>query len=201
MNYKVNISPGNRKLGGVPSFSLPSGRSCSAAARETCHKDCYFHRHVEKLYIGARMNCLENYDFSKNDPIKFEKDLNWHLDGPNAPRLFRIHVGGDFYSAAYFELWLRVIRRHKRTRFLAFTKQFDIVRPYLNNLPKNLSLVASAWPDVDMPKDIRQAIPVAWMQDGTVTDIPTDAIPCEGHCETCGRCWALDGKHVVFNKH
>lgn len=196
-----HISPGNRKLGAVPSFSLPSGLTCSQAACASCYRDCYFRRHVEALYPAARICCQENYELALCHPERLEQWLNWYFDNPNAPRLFRIHVGGDFFSADYLALWLRVIRRHPGTRFLAFTKQFDLVRPHLKHLPKNLSLVLSAWPGMPLPDDLAARLPVAWMQDGTELRVPQDAIPCSGNCSACGKCWTLDKRHVVFHKH
>ncbi len=201
MSYSLHISPGNRKMGAIPSFSLPSGESCSKAACATCYKSCYFRRHVERRYKAARQNCQENFIFAKKDPRGLERALNWYFDNPSAPRLFRIHVGGDFYSKAYFELWLRVVRKHPQTRFLAFTKQFDTIAPYVSRLPKNFALVLSAWPGSPLPDNLARKLPVAWMQDGTEDRVPPDAISCGGQCASCGRCWTLDGRHVVFQKH
>lgn len=201
MSYTMHISPGNRKLGAIPSFSLPAGLTCSQSACSTCYQDCYFRRHVERPYKKARENYQENYEMALHDPELLERTLNWYFDAPNAPRLFRVHVGGDFFSAAYFEMWLRVIRDHPNTRFLAFTKQFGIIAPYVNDLPGNLALVLSAWPGMALPDTLAAKLPIAWMQDGTEERIPEDAIPCSGHCASCGQCWALEGKHVVFHKH
>lgn len=201
MSYTCHISPGNRKLGSIPSFSLPSGLTCSKEACATCYHDCYYRKHVERPYRSARENAQQNYEMALHEPNELERALNRYFDAPNSPRLFRLHVGGDFFSAAYFEMWLRVIRAHPGTHFLAFTKQFDIIAPYIDALPDHLSLILSAWPGVPLPEALSQRLPIAWMQDGTEDRVPTDAIPCSGLCTACGQCWALQGKHVVFHKH
>lgn len=196
----VNISAGNIKTGAIPSYSLPAGRTCSMEACRTCYKDCYARRYceyrpsVQKAYERNLMNVTTH-------PQDVERELDAMFDKVNCTKLFRIHVSGDFFSSDYFEMWLRIIRNHPHTQFLAFTKQADIIRPYLNDLPANLSLVWSAWPGVPVPKDIRKALPVAWMQDGTEKRVPGKALECPGHCDDCGRCWALAGNDVVFHKH
>lgn len=118
-----------------------------------------------------------------------------------APRFFRLHASGDFVNAEYLSMWLRIIRRNPETHFLAFTKQFDVIRPQLDTLPGNLSLIASAWPGMDMPQDVANALPVAWI-DGDPRR-PEDAHHCTGNCGECGRaCWMIDHKtDVYFDLH
>lgn len=198
---KLHISSGNTKMGPVPSFSLPSGLTCSPEARKTCHHDCYYRRHVERFPL-VRKYGKQNLDMCLNSLAETEEYLNWYFSNPNAPRLFRIHVGGDFYNAEYFAMWVRVISSHPNTQFLAFTKQFDVIAEYKEALPENLSLILSAWPGLEIPKKLRSRFPVAWMQDGTETRVPSDAIQCTGNCMECkAKCWALSGCDVVFKKH
>ena len=198
---KLNISKGNSKTGAIPSFSLPSGRTCSKQACRTCYQQGCYARKLERLRPNVRESYADNLAIVTLTPLDAERQLNEYFDMPNATRLFRIHVSGDFFDATYFEMWLRVIRSHPGTRFLAFTKQAEVIRPYLNDLPANLSLVWSAWPGTPVPKDIRKALPVAWMQDGTEKRMPKTTMTCPGSCETCGRCWTLNGTDVVFHKH
>jgi hypothetical protein len=62
-------------------------------------------------------------------------------------------------------------------------------------------IVFSAWPGMTFlnPHGHR----VAWMQDGSETRVPDDAIECPGNCESCGLCFEHDrlGRDVVFHKH
>lgn len=197
----VHISKGNQKTGAIPSFSVSSGVTCAPSACATCYQRGCYARKLELLRPSVRKAWWENYELALSDPGFLEAWLNHYFSSLSAPRLFRIHVGGDFFSDAYFALWLRVIRAHPHTRFLAFTKQTDVIRPYLDDLPENFSLVLSAWPGVPLDEELRLRLPVAWMDDGTETRIPENAVSCPGHCEECAFCWAMNGKDVVFKKH
>lgn len=200
-SISLHISKGNSKTGAIPSFSLPSGKTCSKTACATCYQQGCYARKIERLRPVVRATYKDNLSLILDQPDAVERELNAYFDMPNSTKLFRIHVSGDFFSKEYFELWLRVIRKHPTTKFLAFTKQKDIISPYLNDLPENLSLVWSSWPGIPVPRVIRRVLPVAWMQDGNEKRIPKKAITCPGNCETCARCWALSGHDVVFNKH
>lgn len=197
----IHISNGNSKTGAIPSFSLPSGITCSSQACKTCYVQGCYARKIERLRPSVHKAYEDNLLYAKRHPAVLEKYLDYYFSMLNAPRLFRIHVAGDFFSRSYFEMWLRIAREHPGTRFLAFTKREAIIRPYLDDLPENLSLVWSAWPGIPVPKTIITKLPVAWMQDGTEGRIPMDAVECPGHCEQCAKCWAMDGCNVVFHKH
>ena len=197
----IHISKGNTKTGAIPSFSLPSGVTCSKSACETCFKQGCYARKIERLRPSVHATYMDNLFYAKNHIDLLEGHLNAYFSMLNAPRLFRIHVAGDFFSHAYFKMWLRVIKAHPQTKFMAFTKRDAIIQPYLDVLPENFALVWSAWPGVAIPKSIVGKIPVAWMQDGTENRIPETAVSCPGHCENCAKCWAADGKDVVLNKH
>jgi hypothetical protein len=199
----LHISAGNSKMGAIPSFSLPAGMTCAGGAGAPCFKDCYARR-----LQTARPNVLkaycENLTLVESDPEWCRSFLNWWLDNPNAPRMFRIHVSGDFFSRDYWLLWLDVIRKHPDTRFMAFTKQFGVVRTEAGSLPENLTLIASAWPGVALPDWVQGTLPIAYMQDGTETRVPKDAHRCDGNCagECRGHCWKMKaGDSVVLEKH
>ena len=198
----IHISKGNSKTGAIPSFSLPSGLTCSEEACKTCYTHGCYAKKIERLRPIVRESYAENLMYAKDYPEMLESYLNVFFSLPAAPRFFRLHISGDFFSTEYFEMWMRIISSHPGTRFLAFTKQERVVKPYVNQLPKNFSLVWSAWPGVDLPDFVREGkIPVAWMQDGTETRIPEDAVHCPGHCDQCAKCWALNGRDTVFKKH
>lgn len=203
---KLNISLGNRKMGAIPSFSLPAGTTCSQSAKLTCHMDgCYATAMMNRL-PNVRAAYEENLMLLELEMNACEDWLNWYFDNPNAPRLFRLHVSGDFYSYEYFKMWVRVIRKHPLTKFMAFTKQFDVVISYvlMDSLPVNLTLIASAWPDVPLYPWVEEYMPIAYMQDGTETRIPADAFKCDGNCDgdCLGHCWNMKpGDSVWFKKH
>lgn len=119
------------------------------------------------------------------------------------PRLFRWHVAGDILSTAYLGGMCRIAAANPGTHFLAFTKAFEIVNRYEDHeaIPANLVLVFSGWPGMSFSNPHGHR--VAWMQDGTETRVPADAIECPGNCESCGMCYELErlGHDVVFHKH
>lgn len=110
------------------------------------------------------------------------------------------YVGGDFASRDYAAMWARVAAANPGTNFLAFTKQWDMVRGI--DFPANFSLVLSAWPGTEIPADLTAKYSTAWVDDGT-TQIPANAMECPGNCDTCGACWGLArmGIDVKFRKH
>ena len=99
---------------------------------------------------------------------------------------FARHVAGDILSTDYLRGMCRVARANPHTHFSHFTKAFDIVNRYEDRevLPDNLVIIFSAWPGMTFDNPHRHR--VAWMQDGTESRVPEDAIRCSGNCETCG---------------
>lgn len=201
---QIHISNGNSKMGAVPSFSLPCGISCSLEARTTCYIDCYYRKHCEDRFTNVRKNARDNFFSCVHWPEWVEEKLNSYFSDPDAPCLFRIHVGGDFFSACYLNMWIRITKKHPNTKFLAFTKQFDVLTQVLRSgieIPENFSIVLSAWPGMDIPQFLKAQFPVAWMQDGTEDRVPESAVECNDNCAMCGKCWATNGTDVVFKKH
>lgn len=76
------------------------------------------------------------------------KNFEYLLNGgeiiiPEKAKFIRIHGSGDFYSQAYFDKWLEVIRKHPDKTFWAFTKSLGYWVNRINEIPSNLSLTAS----------------------------------------------------------
>lgn len=200
---KLHISMGNGKMGAIPSFSLPAGLTCAGGAQSKCYKDCYARR-LQSFRPNLLKAYMDNYEALERDMNGCRRYLNWWFDNPNAPRMFRLHVSGDFYSREYWWMWLDVIAKHPGTRFMAFTKQFEIVRDDVSRIPENMTLAASAWPGVPMPGWIKGTLPIAYMQDGTETRIPEGAHLCLDDCsgECRGFCWGMKrGDAVILPKH
>ncbi len=196
LENQVCISKGNIKLGGIPNFSLTPGKTCSKEACNTCLKSCYAMK-AYRQYKGTRDAWDRNSDIAVSNPIEIFNQVHEYLE-KKKPRFFRIHVAGDFVSKDYARVWMDLASCHPETKFLAFTKRWDIVDDM--TVPDNLSIIYSAWPGCPPPPSTRQR---AWVQDGTETRIPDDAIECPGRCENCNMCWSLPSirKDVFFHKH
>ena len=193
------ISKQNSKLGKVDNFSLTPLTTCSKEACSTCGKDCYAAKFY-RIYPTVKNAWNTNTELALNDLVTLEKDITGSLTR-SKPALFRIHVGGDFPTRKYAQMWARIAHRFPDTKFLAFTKRWDIVEEM--HFPGNMKLVYSAWPGMQAPPS---GHPIAWMDDGTENRIPADAHICMGGhngitCSTCKACWNLDKKDVVFLKH
>jgi hypothetical protein len=196
---KIRISPGNRKLGGIPSVSLPPVLTCAKGI--PCARECYVVRNMLGGPYGAAIGASyrANLDLLRADRDSFFSQLRAYLER-RAPRFFRYHVSGDYVDSDHLMRALELARELPRVKFLAFSKRHDLF-PKPSVVPKNFSLIASLWPSWGTrPAGYR----AAYMQDGTETRrAARKAIECPGNCATCAACWNLPrlGVDVVFHKH
>lgn len=149
---------GNAKLGrGIHTFSLPSGWSCPGARecmaradRETgkvsdgkeAHYRCYAVS-MESRFRGLRALAHHNFSLLRACGSKEEMVGLILASLPHAAKIMRVHVGGDFYSQAYFEAWLEVARVRSGVRFYAYTKSIRYWVSNLGCIPANFRLTAS----------------------------------------------------------
>jgi ferredoxin len=189
------ISTGNSKVGKIPNMSLPPVVSCGNC--EKCKKNCYALKSF-KMYPSVRKSWTENFKLAKENPVEFFAVVDAYIE-KKKPAFFRWQVSGDILDQNYLDGMVEVARAHKATKFLAFTKMYHL--DYAN-IPENLSIVWSAWPGLEMPT-APEGIRIAYMQDGTETRVPKNALECPGNCESCGLCWTLKKirRDVVFYKH
>ena len=187
------ISPGNKKMGSIPNVSLPPVLSCGNCSG--CKRSCYALK-AYKQYPLVRKAWRKNWELLRKDRLKYFSMVSAYLS-KHKPKFFRWHVAGDIVDQDYLE-WMKnfALLLFPGTKFLTFTKMaLDF-----SDLPKNLTIVYSAWPG--QPIVNPHNLPIAFMQDGTETRV-TNALECPGNCENCSMCWALPtiGANVVFHKH
>lgn len=205
MRLKLHISEGNSKLGLIPNVSLPPGCGCPKDA--PCKRDCYARRHGYARFASVRKSWDRNAWLLKRRYNDFFRDVAWYL-AQVMPKRFRVHVSGDFLDMETLQRWFSIARGAPKTRFLAFTKRYDLMTELLGKTvgkpPDNFRIVISRWPGYPCPPDLGSAFPQAWMYAPKYKDvyIPPKARKCSGSCATCWRCWNLKpGQHVVFHKH
>lgn len=162
----LSIGVGNAKLNkSTLTLSLPAGRTCPGA------KDCKawvnpfgkiqdgehtifrcFAASNEASYPNAHKSRAHNLhtitdalhsgtEHSACDLLKASIDnkLTKSIDK------FRIHPSGDFFSAAYLQMWLNVIEQYPTIKFYAYTKslQLFVFNNSLIQLPDNFFVTAS----------------------------------------------------------
>lgn len=189
----IRISPKNSKLGKIPNISLIPVKDCGDC--DHCMADCYALK-AWRQYPAVRKAWKANSDGFRQDIGAAMVPIYEYLE-KKSPKFFRIHVAGDFLSQEHVDAWIGCAEAFENTKFLAFTKM-DLD---FSAIPDNLTIIYSQWPGREISSDVPGTR--AWVQDGTETRIPADAIECPGHCDDCGMCWNLPaiGKDVFFYSH
>ena len=139
---KVSISLGNRKMGEIPSVSLPACVTCNPDA--PCFKECYAAK-IERIYKTAAAAYNRNLDILNTDWNSYWDQVRRAV---SMARYFRFHVSGDIPNPAYFKEMVITARKYPSTTILVFTKQYSIVNHYidvLGPLPSNLKVIFSNW--------------------------------------------------------
>lgn len=207
INYPHISINGNKKLGEfIPGVNLPAGTTCRADA--PCRKGCYAMK-GHFVYSNVMDSLSKNLTvFLDNSQRYFDKIEYFLRMAPYAH--FRYHSSGDIVNEEYLKGMVRVAQNIPNTRFLCFTKKFELVNKYIDNggvIPENLIIVFSHWSkDFEVPNP--HNLPCAYVRFKKLdnSDIPENANQCSGFCGDCVRtdssCWKLQkGESVVFNQH
>lgn len=199
-NTYANVSFGNSKLGrAIASINMPAVVTCREGA--PCYNGCYA-RKGRWLFQNVKDSLQENLDAYKADPNKF---FNSVTEQTALCKYARFFSSGDIPDAEFFKGMCKVARKNKDTKYLCFTKKYEIVNDFVaagHRIPKNLSIVFSAWSDW-MPENPYN-FPMTYVYGKGFNNelIPDNAIPCAGKCYECQACWQLKkGQTVFFKKH
>lgn len=204
---KITISTANTKLGHqIPTVNLPAIKTCrhdAPCAQGNCYatKGRWLYPNVQQSLINNLARYIIDSKAYFDDIIKF---LN---GGLVSYKYFRWHSSGDIVNDEYFLGMVKVAKKCKRTKFLCFTKKFEIVNDYLRSggkIPKNLKVVFSAWDKTftfDNPYNLSVAY-VSFRRKEKNPEIPDGIMECVGTCDKCVGCWGLkDGCNVLFHEH
>jgi hypothetical protein len=196
---KVTISKGNKKMGAIPSVSLPPIITCAPGCK--CAKKCYAAK-LCRIYKNVKQSYDTNLECYKQSPTMY---FNQIKAAACTTRFFRWHVSGDIISELYLYDMVRIAQELPGTQFLAFTKRYDIVNRFLNyeSIPDNLHVIFSEWEGMDM--DNPHNLPVAHVIFRGSEPDPEWKI-CGGNCTECAcagiGCWELKkGEHIAFYEH
>lgn len=197
---KVSISNGNRKMGAIPSVSLPPIITCPNGC--PCAKKCYAAK-MCRIYPSVRKAYQNNLDILNDN-----WDEYWHQVREAVKRSthFRFHVSGDIPNAAYFKEMAITAKQNPDTHILAFTKQYNIVNNYIavyGDLPTNLHLIFSEWGTLQ-PENPHNIPTAAVIFKGT--EPAENWKICGGNCTECAcrgvGCWELKkGETIAFYEH
>ena len=197
---KVSISNGNRKMGAIPSVSLPPIITCPNGC--PCAKKCYAAK-MCRIYPSVRKAYQNNLDILNDN-----WDEYWHQvrEAVKRSKYFRFHVSGDIPNAGYFKEMVITAKQNPDTHILAFTKQYNIVNNYIavyGELPANLHLIFSEWGTLK-PENPHNIPTAAVIFKGT-EPVENWKI-CGGNCTECAcrgvGCWELKkGETIAFYEH
>lgn len=197
MSFRITL--GNRKLGSIYAINLPAIKTCR---KDTpCAKLCYATK-GNFLYPCVKNLYEENMRAFLEDSTQAENDINSQLPKEG---FVRVHASGDFMNRDYFDMIVRIAKQNKKVRFMAFTKQYEIINSYLdegNKLPANLKILFSGWYGLEM--DNPHNLPTAYVELRKEEDIriKKSAMPCSGACYQCFACWNVKkGQQVLFTQH
>lgn len=214
----TRISEGNRKMGTVPSVSLLPVVTCPADA--PCKSDCYV---VRNMLRGPHSKAIRaaytaNTELQKSDRNAYFNGIQMYLSGRRSVPFFRFHVSGDIPDGDYLDMMLALAERYPATRFLAFTKRFDLLQTLIDSgvyVPENITLRASEWYGRTASEEIQShfwsawyteewthgAEETAWSRERADYDsVAAFAFECPGSCATCKTCWDTE-TDVRFHRH
>jgi Gene product 88 len=149
------VSPNGKTATIANTFGLPSGQGYSCPdATAFCETICYAGK-LEKVYKGVSAVLIRNWDLlrdaSRADMVALLGDMVAEFirdcDKRDAPKLFRIHWDGDFFSPVYTVAWAQVIRDNPDVRFWAYTRVATAAVYLHAQRLENLALYFSADPD------------------------------------------------------
>ena len=124
------VSPNGKTPTIANTFGLPSGKAYSCPGETSvCSKVCYAGK-LEKVYKGVRETLLHNWNLLKDaDHDTMEAllqdmidDFKKDCDKRNAPKLFRIHWDGDFFSDEYAFAWKHIVLNNTDVQFWVYTR-------------------------------------------------------------------------------
>jgi len=124
------VSPNGKTATIANTFGLPAGKNFSCpGATSVCESVCYAGK-LERVYKGVRENLIHNWNLLKDaDHDTMENllqdminDFKADCDKRNAPKLFRIHWDGDFFSDEYAFVWKHIVLNNPDIKFWVYTR-------------------------------------------------------------------------------
>ena len=188
----IHLTDRNNKMGKTTNISLPPIISC--ANSEICRDECYAVKFY-RMWPEVKNAWDANFKLVvENDIVYFSQIRRYLLK--KIPHYFRWHVSGDILDQNYLEQMKIIAKDYYFINFLVFTKYYTL---NFNDAPKNLSIILSIWPGLDIPN---VDLPFAFIEREDEKRA-YNYIKCLDDCEACRICWELKekGKNVLLKKH
>lgn len=207
-NLTPHISNGNMKVGMVPSFSIHTivCDLIKGPELQGCKRHCYA-KNLERRLKNTRLRWAQNFQDSMQENFIETICVELRLHPiVQALKVFRLHVGGDFYDQQYLNDWFAIAEKNPDIVFYTYTKSIDLD---FSKKPRNFVINIS---------DDRLLWKDRWEQFDGVTRIADKTyIPLEGEilcanqcndcvkCDRCKMCWnsvlVKQKKQIRFRKH
>lgn len=201
---EITISKGNKKTGFIPSVSLPPITTCRPDA--PCKRTCYACKlcRLRKTVADSYHHNLEVY---KRAPDVFFAQVEAVAKLTN---YFRYFVSGDIPNTQFLHYIVKTAKKCPNCKFLVFTKQYEIVNEYLQDLdmcnnqpPNNLQIILSGWGAWQPPNPHNLPMSQIIFKGQTPLD---NWLLCGGNCADCAcrgvGCWQLKkGETIAFYQH
>ena len=217
------ISKGNEKIGNTLNFSLPAVYGCTTECFKTCARafltgektlSCYAVKdYRNKSVVYARFCNLYYAKKRKYELMGFiirtireelKKRENPRCKCYRKPLYFRLHESGDFFSVEYLGIWIDIARMFPQVTFYTYSKAFSVLIQKKDNIPANLRILLSAWNGLEIPEELRERFPVAYVSENTIPNsVSCPATGSKKDTMNCERCGYLCAKNynVRFNPH
>jgi hypothetical protein len=174
----------------------------TCAAGCTCAKKCYAAK-LCRIYPSVKKAYNNNLECYNTEPREY---FNQVKKAAESQRFFRWHVAGDIPDKWYFVQMLMLAYELPDTRFLCFTKKYDIINDYISSngkIPENIRFIFSEWDGMHL--DNPHNIPTSQVIFRGESE-PDDCYICTGNCLECAvngvGCWTLkNGESVAFHEH
>jgi len=165
------LAKGNAKLGkSIWSFSIPAGDTCPGKS-EICSERCYAQR---GFFVMPSVKASQERNHESTLLGDFVERMTDEIR-KNKCNVVRIHVAGDFYSAAYARKWLKIIQACPDVTFFAYTRSWNVpaIFPAIEELAKckNLRLWFSVDDEMGKPPNKPKGVRLAYMAI-SINDIP-----------------------------
>lgn len=202
---EINMANKNSKTGAAClNLAFPV---CTCRVDAPCKATCYACKGCQMI-ANVQAAYYRNLRLYHDNPDNFFEQVYYKIKFSGLPKV-RLFDSGDFPDADFLVRLVELCRKTPDTKYMAFTKQYEIVNDYITkngNLPDNLNIMFSAWHKLwDVPNPYGLGVAYVDFDDKSLNpEFPKNAFVCPGRastCSACGACWNKKLKAVLFHQH